>query len=60
MWQSLEPPSSTPNGDRHMCPLSFCPKFNAQQLLFKASFNTIRIFGCIEPNVNLLSLFGTL
>ncbi len=39
-YQSLEPPSSTPVRDRHVRPLNFCEKFNAQQLLFETFFNT--------------------
>ncbi len=28
-WQFLKPPNSTPRGDRHVLPLSFCLKFNS-------------------------------
>ncbi len=42
MMATFGAPSSTPAGDRNMCPLTFCAKFNAQQLLFEAIFDIVR------------------
>ncbi len=36
-------------GNRHMRPLCFCTKLNSEQLLFKALFDVMNIFGSIEP-----------
>ncbi len=44
----LEPPSSTPGGDRHMHPRIFCRKLNSKQPLFKAFFDGMRIFVSVE------------
>ncbi len=41
--------SSTPAGDRHMHPVTFCTKFNSKQLLFEAFFDIMRIFGSVAP-----------
>ncbi len=46
--KSLEPPSSTRGGDRHMRSGLFYTKFNSEQLLFEAFFDVMRIFGCVE------------
>ncbi len=57
-WKSFEPPSSTLGEDRHIRSLTFCTKFNFEQLLFKAFFYAMRIFGGIEPQTE--STFLTL
>ncbi len=44
IYQSLEAPSSTPGGDRHVPPLIFCTKFNSEQLLFEEFFYIISNF----------------
>ncbi len=51
-WQSLEPDSSIPRGDKRVRRLSFCRKFNSQQLLFDAFFDIIRIFGSIQSSIS--------
>ncbi len=48
-YQSLELPGSTPGGDRHMRPLTFCRKFHSQRLLFEAFLDIIGIFGNVDP-----------
>ncbi len=46
----LESPSSTCEGDRHICARGlFCMKFNSEQLLFEAFFDVMRIFGSVQP-----------
>ncbi len=46
----FEAPSSTPGGDRDMPPCwLFCTQFNAQQPLFEAFLDVMRIFASGEP-----------
>ncbi len=45
LWGPL---SSTPGEDRHMRPLTFCTKFNSEQLLFKEIFYIMRVFGGVR------------
>ncbi len=47
-WQSFEPPSSTPAGDRRMRTATFCTKFNSAQFLFEQFFYIIGNFGSIQ------------
>ncbi len=49
IYQSFEPPSSTPVGDRHMRPPTFFKKYNVHQFLFETFFDLMRIFSSIEP-----------
>ncbi len=55
MYQFFEPPSSTPGGDRHECPLTFCTKFSSQQLLFEQFFDIIFNFGSVQPEATKIS-----
>ncbi len=48
-WESFEHPSSI-QGKIDICAHGLvCTKFNFEQLLLKAIFNVMHIFGCIEP-----------
>ncbi len=42
-------PPSAPGRDRHVCPLTFCTKFNSQQLLFEQFFYIIGNFCGVQP-----------
>ncbi len=44
-WQSMEPPSSTPGGDRHIRRLTFCTKLHSEQFLIEEIFDAIPLFG---------------
>ncbi len=48
-YQSLEPPKTTLEGGKHVHPLTFLYRFNAQQLLFKGFLDIMRIFSSIKP-----------
>ncbi len=48
-WQSFDHHSSTPTGDRHTRPMTFCMKFNFAQLLFEQFFDIIDNFGSLQP-----------
>ncbi len=65
-------PSFTPEGDRHVCPLSFfLKKFTSEQLLFEAFFDNDRYFWqhsaqskltfpiFVYYNISKLAIFGT-
>ncbi len=56
-WESFKPFSSTLGEDRHMHSGLFCAKFNFKQLLFKAFFDAMRIFGGVEPQTESTSPF---
>ncbi len=43
------PPSSTPGGDKDLLPLSFCRKFNSEQLSVEAFFDIINHFCSVQP-----------
>ncbi len=46
---SFEAPRSTPGEDRHIPWRTFCPKFDAEKLLFEAFFGIMRIFSIVQP-----------
>ncbi len=49
-WESLEPLPPWGGGWIDICARGFsCTKFNFEQLLFKAFFDAMRIFGGVEP-----------
>ncbi len=59
-YQSFKSPISIPGGDRHVTPLLFCKKFNAQILLFKTFSDIIGNFRSVQPKSELLSHFSTI
>ncbi len=59
-WESFTPTSSTMGGwgEIDTCARGlFCTKFNFEQLLFKALFDAMRIFGSIEAQTESTSPF---
>ncbi len=48
-YQSFDPHSFNPGGDRHVRPLLFCMEFNSQQLLFEQIFDIVGNIGSIQP-----------
>ncbi len=60
-WKSLEPPSSTPEGIKHMRPLTFfLGNLILNNFYLKYFFRISGIFGSVSPKVNLLSHFSIL
>ncbi len=56
-YQFIKSPSSTPGRDWHVRPLTFCKKFNSQQLLFEQFFDIIGNFGSLHPKNESIFLF---
>ncbi len=60
LWESFEPPSSTPGETGIFARELFCTKFNFEQLLFKPFFDAMRIFGSVEPQTRRIFHLSTL
>ncbi len=58
-WESFEPLVPL-QGQIDICARGlFCTKFNFEQLLFKAFFYAMRIFGIVERQTNLIFYLST-